>query len=189
MPDIPVHYLGTLSRFEEEDLNRSEEYLLVMLSGPEPQRTIFEELLLEQLKQYKQTVFFVRGLPGNSALPVVPENITIENHLPAAALQKAIKQASFLISRCGYSTVMDLVSLKKKSVLIPTPAQTEQEYLAEHLMKNNLALCIPQSKFKLLNAIELAESFNYQLQDFKTDDALKDVVHVLIENLKSKQEN
>ncbi len=59
MPDIPVHYLGTLSRFEEEDLNRSEEHLLVMLSGQEPQRTIFEELLLEQLKQYKQLVFFV----------------------------------------------------------------------------------------------------------------------------------
>ncbi len=188
MPNIPIHYLGTISRFEEEVLNKREEHLLIMLSGPEPQRTIFEKLLLEQLKPYKQPAFFIRGLPGNTDLPTVAENIIIENHLPAEPLQKAIEKASFVISRCGYSTIMDLMSLKKKSVLIPTPAQTEQEYLAEHLLKTNLALCIPQSKFKLLNVLELAGSFYYRFNNFNDPSALQKVVGALVEKIRNNLE-
>ncbi len=80
------------------------------------------------------------------------------------------------------------MSLKKKSVLIPTPAQTEQEYLAEHLLKNNFALCIPQPKFKLLNALELAGSFNYRFNNFNDSSALQKVVGALVKKLRSNWE-
>jgi uncharacterized protein (TIGR00661 family) len=188
MPDIPVHYLGALSRFNVNDEKKSEDHLLIMLSGPEPQRTILEDQLIEQLKHYKQTVVFVRGLPGNTELPTVPANVTIKNHLPAAALQTAISNASFIVSRCGYSTVMDIMSLHKRSILIPTPGQTEQEYLAEHLMHGNLALCIPQAKFKLLNALQLADSFNYKFGQFNKEKDLKRVIEELLTTLDQRQE-
>ena len=187
MPDIPVHYIGALSRFIDNDEKKSEDHLLIMLSGPEPQRTILEDQLLEQLKQYKKQVFFVRGLPGNTDLPTVSENVITKNHLPAAELQQAIISASFIVSRCGYSTIMDIMSLKKRSILIPTPGQTEQEYLADHLMHGNLALCIPQSKFKLLNALQLADSFNYKFGQFKKEQDLKRIIEELLNTLKQKQ--
>jgi UDP-N-acetylglucosamine:LPS N-acetylglucosamine transferase len=52
--------------------------------------------------------------------------------------------------------------MQKKSILVPTPGQAEQEYLAEHLMQHNLALCIPQSKFRLAGALDLAAGFPYE---------------------------
>jgi UDP-N-acetylglucosamine:LPS N-acetylglucosamine transferase len=70
-------------------------------------------------------------------------------------------KAEFAIGRSGYSTVMDIASLQKKSILIPTPGQTEQEYLAEHLMKKCFAVSTDQKTFSLLKMIEEARRFDY----------------------------
>jgi len=182
MPQIPVHYIGALSRMGNKN-EGSEKHLLVMISGPEPQRTLFEELLLQQLEDYTEPVVFVRGLPGEEALPEVPQHIKMYNHLETEALQQAIEDATLVISRCGYSTVMDLMALGKKSILIPTPSQTEQEYLAKHLMAQNRALCIPQSKFRLKNALELAQSFSYQWAELKNNELVKNTVQQFVEKL------
>ena len=111
----------------------------------------------------------------------VKKNITVFSHLPAAALEEKMKKASLVISRCGYSTVMDLATLQKKSILIPTPGQTEQEYLAGHLMQKNFALCIDQKKFRLKQAIALAENFPYK----PSDEVSKNVLTGIIEHLVS----
>jgi UDP-N-acetylglucosamine transferase subunit ALG13 len=179
LPKIPVQYIGILSRFESNSYDLQSHYLLIILSGPEPQRTILENKLIKQLESFQQPVLFIRGLPGNKACPAVPRHITIINHLSTNALQKAIQNASFVLSRCGYSSVMDLITLKKKTILIPTPGQTEQEYLAKHLMKNNLAFCISQSKLKIDKALELAASFEYQSIIFNNA-ALKETINDLL---------
>jgi hypothetical protein len=159
LPRIPVSYIGPLSRLQKQQ--GAEEHLLVLLSGPEPQRSIFEQLLLEQLEGYSGKVFFVRGLPGETALPEEKTDIEFVNHLPAKQLNEAISKASVVIARCGYSTVMDLITMEKKSVLIPTPGQTEQEYLAEHLMQYGMALCFSQEELNLRAALPLTREFNY----------------------------
>ncbi|MFN2440257.1 MAG: glycosyltransferase [Chitinophagaceae bacterium] len=181
---IPVTYIGPLSRFEPITNTGVNKHLLVILSGPEPQRTILENELLDQLINYTEPVLFLRGLPGNTDLPSVPSHISITNHLPSAQLEEAIKSSEFIISRCGYSTVMDMMIMQKKTILIPTPGQPEQEYLSSHLMNNRLALCIPQSKFKLKNAIELAREFNYQKFDVIKTHALENAIDDLIDKLK-----
>ena len=96
-----------------------------------------------------------------------------------------MNEASFVISRCGYSTVMDLAASKKKSILIPTPGQTEQEYLAKHLMKNNFALCVEQKKFRLKNALELSQQFNYEIEDFFSETNLDVAVEEFITKAKA----
>jgi UDP-N-acetylglucosamine transferase subunit ALG13 len=179
-PSIPVRYIGPQSRLEFSDHYLLNKPLLVMLSGPEPQRTILENQLLDQLVNYKEPVLFIRGLPGNVDLPTVSSNIFIANHLPTAKLQEAIQSSEFIISRCGYSTIMDMMTMQKKIIMIPTPGQTEQEYLSSHLMANRLALCIPQNKFKLKNALDLAKSFNYQKFVLKKNNALENVIDDLI---------
>jgi UDP-N-acetylglucosamine transferase subunit ALG13 len=183
-PSIPVRYIGAQSRFELSNNFALNKHLLVLLSGPEPQRTILENELLDQLANYTEPVLFLRGLPGNTDLPNVPSNIVIYNHLASDQLEEAIMSSEFIISRCGYSTVMDMMIIQKKTILIPTPGQTEQEYLSSHLMKNRMALSIPQSKFKLKNAIELARSFNYQKFDLIKTNALENAIGDLIDKLK-----
>jgi uncharacterized protein (TIGR00661 family) len=183
LPKTPVRYIQFLSRFEYSTEEPLTHHLLVLLSGPEPQRSILERLLLQQVKELKEPVFFVRGLPGSVALPAVPYQVTIVNHLPTGALQKAVEGATYIISRCGYSSVMDVVTLRKKAIMIPTPGQTEQEYLATHLTKNNIALCIPQSKFKLKNALDLAAAFPYAMEKRNKSEALQNAVLSLTERL------
>lgn len=182
LPDIPVRYIGTLSRFNNENVVDGKDYLLVILSGPEPQRTLLENSLLEELKAYKDPVVLVRGLPAAEDRLEIAENISVFDHLSASALERKITAASLVIARSGYSTVMDLAQLKKKSILIPTPGQTEQEYLSEHLMKKNFALCISQKKFRLRHALQLAASFNYNLESEK-DNKLQPAVQSLLKQI------
>jgi uncharacterized protein (TIGR00661 family) len=187
-PATPVKYIGPLSRFSELT-NENPKHILILLSGPEPQRTILEDQLLKQLKNYTAPVVFVRGLPGHAEEIKVPAHVVAYNHLPAEELQQKIVQALFVVSRCGYSTVMDMAALQKKSILIPTPGQTEQEYLAKHLMKKNFALCVEQKKFHLTNALELASVFNYQLAKFSATNNLHKAISDFIEDLQSKKVN
>jgi uncharacterized protein (TIGR00661 family) len=179
-PSIVTKYIGPLSRFNSDNEPKEEKHLLILLSGPEPQRTVLEELLLEQLVDYSGPVCLVRGLPGDNTYLTVTNNISVFSHLSADELKQKILQASFVIGRCGYSTIMDLAILKKKGILIPTPGQTEQEYLAKHLMKMNFALCIEQGKFRLKNALQLASSFRYVLPVFAHDNELGHAVHSLV---------
>lgn len=161
MPAVPVHYINLLSRFTKELV--SEKYdLCVLLSGPEPQRSLLEEKILGQLSGINARVLLVRGRPADSLLPPVPDQVTVVNHLPGKALGTAIQESALVISRSGYTTVMELLSLEKKMILIPTAGQTEQEYLAACLSKAGLAMEFKQSGFELADALEQAQTFAFK---------------------------
>lgn len=182
-PGVPLRYIGILSRFTRT-VTVGLDHILILLSGPEPQRTILEEILTSELNNYKEPVVFVRGLPAQVNALALPRNVTVYNHLPAEELNKKINEASVIISRCGYSTVMDLAILKRKSILVPTPGQTEQQYLARYLMQRNFALCIDQEKFRLNHAMQLSDRFDYQLPDFLPAAGLDDAVNEFIRLVK-----
>lgn len=158
LPVVPLHYLGCLSRFTQGAKDKSTR-LLVLLSGPEPMRSIFEKLICEQLKGVKGDIVLVRGLPLETSTLAVPANVTVHNHLPAAALQECIQSAEMILARGGYSTIMDLARLQQKAVLVPTPGQGEQEYLAKHLMKNKLFYACAQNGFNLVQELNNAQKF------------------------------
>lgn len=122
------------------------------------------------MKDYNGPAVLVRGLPGENELPKVPARVQVFNHLPATELNKLICGASMIIARCGYTTVMDLLKLKKKCILIPTPGQAEQEYLAKHLYKSNLAYTITQHKFSLTKDMQAAENFPYRKPDVSMEE-------------------
>ena len=161
-PAIPVHYIGQLSRFGKKEITEKKNHILIVLSGPEPQRTILEEKIIYDISHYNYTATIVRGLPGLSTLIPSTNMIQIHNHLTAEQLNKEMQEAEYVISRSGYSTVMDVVALQKKSILIPTPGQTEQEYLGKYLMANKIAISIQQHEFSLNKGLDAANSFNYQ---------------------------
>ena len=149
IPRVPVKYIDLLSRFEKNEEGEIKDQLLFILSGPEPQRTILENKIIDEVSHYPGTATIVRGLP--SAQSVIPSTgmIKFYNHLSAKELSEEIEKADWVISRSGYSTMMDLAKLQKKSILIPTPGQTEQEYLAKKLWQKKIAFSVEQKEFSL----------------------------------------
>lgn len=161
-PVPPVLYTGWLSRFKNEPLKTAIVYkCLIVLSGPEPQRTILENKLLRQLADTKDKVLLVRGLPGVASSLPLPPNVVVHPHLPSAEMMQAFLQSEYIISRCGYSTLMDAFTLQKKCVFIPTPGQTEQEYLGDRLQRQQMALVYPQASFHLQDSLAAAETFAF----------------------------
>lgn len=163
LPSTTLKYIGPLSRFEKSNFTEIKDHLLVILSGPEPQRTILEDKIIDEIAHYNGSATVVRGLPAE--LNVIPSTNSIQfyNHLSTESLQHEIEKASWIISRCGYSTVMDMAVMQKKSILIPTPGQPEQEYLANHLMEKKFALCMNQKEFSIRKSLEEARQFNYKI--------------------------
>ncbi|MEO6220530.1 MAG: glycosyltransferase [Ginsengibacter sp.] len=155
-------YLGALSRFEYLPAIEKIYDLLISISGPEPQRTIFENIIFQQLKNSEKKILIVRGLPGEKKR-ITHENSFVEivNHLSATDLSRAFQESELIVCRSGYTTIMDLIRIKKKAILVPTPGQTEQEYLASFLMKNKNFFSVKQKNFNLENALTKSAAFPY----------------------------
>jgi predicted glycosyltransferase len=163
-------YIGFLSRLESEEPVSTEIDLLILLSGPEPQRTILEKKIVVQLKEYKCSVYFVRGLPNfHTSQITIPSNVKLFNYMPASTLQKVIAASKFIICRSGYTSLMDLINLNKKAILIPTPGQPEQEYLATYMQEQSYFPYVKQKEFDLRNSLKQAEQFTYQNPFHKKD--------------------
>jgi len=183
LPEIPVKYLGGISRLNQQHLD-NEYDVLIILSGPEPQRTLLEEKVLAQLDHFTGRAMLLRGLPGAAEVLTAKGGVVIKNHLSAKDLEKVINQSDLVISRSGYTTVMDICKLQKKSVLIPTPGQTEQEYLALHLHQQGWCIAASQEEFSLVDSIAEAQNFNYRLPNLKMD-SYKEVLSKFIQELES----
>lgn len=159
-------FIGVLSRFSLPDRMPVTDVpddidILCIISGPEPQRTRFEELLISQLGGTDQKVVMVTGQPSLTR-ETQHGNIRFYTHLDTGALRKAMVSARQIISRSGYSTIMDLIALGKSAILVPTPGQTEQEYLARWYNERKMFLCIPQDKFELEEALFTTGLYNWR---------------------------
>ncbi len=155
-----VRYIGLLSRFNllEIKQTQSEYKVLVILSGPEPQRSIFQKIVEKQILQSRLKALIVLGKP-DKIIKYSKINIDFINHLPAKDLAALIKSTPYIISRSGYSSIMDYITIKKTAILIPTPGQTEQEYLAKYLYEKGWFYSINQDNFNLKTAIKELSSF------------------------------
>lgn len=151
-------FIGPLSRFEAGEAVPVRD-ILVLISGPEPQRTRFECMVLEQLEAFEGTAMAVLGTPEIKDERLDGRGHRIVPHLPAAALEQAIRESRLIVSRSGYSTIMDLSVLGKKAVFVPTPGQTEQEYLGGMFHQRGQHLLMPQRSFNLQQAWEGAAVF------------------------------
>ena len=146
--DFPVDYIGPLSRMGKRESATIYD-IMVLLSGPEPQRTELDELLMYELKHYKGKVLFVRGIFEEEQKVLKQNHIKIVNFMQAQELEAAINGSALILCRSGYTTIMDLAKLGKKAFFIPTPGQTEQEYLAKRLKKRGIAPYSAQEDFSM----------------------------------------
>jgi uncharacterized protein (TIGR00661 family) len=157
--NFPTRHIGILSRFKKISTEIKFD-MAVILSGPEPQRTILEEIILNQIQSMNLKIIAVRGVVEGVGNWKQEGNLVVANFLQSARLEEIMNQSKLVISRSGYSTIMDLARLGKRAILIPTPGQTEQEYLAKRLMKKKIFFCVDQKNFDLTKA--LSESVGFQ---------------------------
>ena len=160
--DLPkgCRYIGPLSRLtKQEQLQVNTDQLCVLLSGPEPQRTSFEQTLLKQLQNHPGSVILVRGLPGTKASLATPPNVKAFNHLSGDQLATVLQSSGMTLSRPGYSTLMDLTALGVKAIFVPTPGQTEQEYLAQLHREKGSFYATRQKGFELEAALEASAPY------------------------------
>ncbi len=178
-------FIGPLSRFEgsgnthtgqNKDLD-----ILCLLSGPEPQRTVFEEILIRQLKNSKLKSIILSGNPLKKEVKTIG-NMEICSHAEDEEMLSLIHRAKTVICRSGYTSLMDLVSLGKKAVFVPTPGQPEQEYLAKKLKDQGIFYSCSQKKFSLQKALKESEKYSglHLTNDYKI---LKERIVILLERI------
>lgn len=169
--EIPTTYIGPLSRFEKKPAAIVND-LMVLLSGPEPQRTLLENKLLKVLKNYIGKVIFVKGVMNKEQTIQLLGHITIYNYMTSSLLEKTINESELIICRSGYTSIMDLAKLNKNAFFIPTPGQFEQEYLAKRLTELKIVPSCKQNDFSLdhikdITHFEGLKSIHFE-SDFKT---------------------
>ncbi|MCB0594796.1 MAG: glycosyltransferase [Lewinellaceae bacterium] len=143
---LPCRHIGLLSRLQPE-IETPEYDILALLSGPEPQRSRLESILLRQLKDLPYRVLLVQGRTEVEERRQPSLRIEVVSYLKTGELQRALNRSTLVICRSGYSTLMDLAAMGKKALLIPTPGQTEQEYLARRMQE--LGYCPYQKQDEL----------------------------------------
>lgn len=170
-----IKYIGPLSRLHKKNLEKKYD-LMVILSGPEPQRTLLEEKLILELDKYRGSVLFVKGKIESDQKIEKQNQFTFYNYMNSEQIEIAFNESEKILCRSGYTTVMDLAKLKKKAFFIPTPGQYEQEYLAKKFKQEGLVPSCKQEKFKL-NKLEKIDLYK-GLRSFECTIKWQDLLEV-----------
>jgi uncharacterized protein (TIGR00661 family) len=147
-----VKYIGILSRMKPYPCEREYDVAIV-LSGPEPQRTILEQKLMEQAMELPQNFILIQGKTQAKRHYFAADNVEVVSYLTSKELNDTLMASRVVVCRSGYSSLMDLANLGKKAILIPTPGQTEQEYLAQRCKDQKIFVTQKQEKIDLEKGI------------------------------------
>ncbi len=173
-------YIGLLTRFAsiEKVTEKSSYNIVILLSGPEPQRSILEANLLQQARKLKKNTLILQGKPEKNQ-HIHHENVHMISHVDDAQMAAYILGAQLVVCRPGYSTLMDLAHLQTKAAFIPTPGQTEQIYLAKKLLFEKSAYSDNQKNFSLQKAYESRHEYT-GLPYFGPNTTLKNSIDQLL---------
>lgn len=153
-----IEYIGILSSVERTAEEPDLDYF-ISVSGAEPQRTIFENMVLNQVRHLPGRVVVALGRPETSPAVEQDGRITVYSYLDRARQQQFMNRARLIITRSGYTTLMELAELGKRALLIPTVGQSEQEYLARHHEKRRNLHYVLQHKLDLAQDAQAAADY------------------------------
>lgn len=152
-----ARFIGVLSRFRKADIQVEKKIdFLFILSGVEPQRTMLEDKIMALFQENNShKAVLVRGVSckKNQRRKERVGELTIINQASEKELKTLLDTSEVVVCRSGYTSIMELASLAKRAVLIPTPGQPEQEYLAEYLSVYPLFACVKQAEFTFSNLL------------------------------------
>jgi uncharacterized protein (TIGR00661 family) len=160
LPNSRLLYAGILCDLPaatELDLGKID--FLILVSGPEPQRSIFERIIFKQVSMLEGRVVVALGKPERK-YRIRKGNAIFYSYLNRQQIADYMRQSDFIICRSGYTTVMEMVELKKRGVFVPTPGQIEQEFLARYYLQQGWCFYMPQNKFNLQTAVTQGKKYS-----------------------------
>ncbi|QTE21508.1 glycosyltransferase [Polaribacter cellanae] len=169
-------FIGVLSRFKKQEISKNID-VLVLLSGPEPNRTYLEEKLIAAFKNDERNVVFVLGKVEKTQHKWTENNCTFYNYALSEELEQLLNSSKIIICRSGYSSIMDLAVLEKKAFFIPTKNQPEQEYLAKYLNAKKIAPFCEEHLFTSKKLTALENYSGLQSKETKLNKALFRLFH------------
>jgi len=176
-----IHYIGVLSDFSKRQINKDIDYL-ISISGPEPQRSMLEEKLLTQAEELEGNVVITLGKAEKYS-------ITKKNHLTTYSFvtkdlrEELLNKAKLVVSRSGYSTLMDVAVIGTKALFIPTPGQIEQEYLSQYHNQLGTFYSVPQDTVQLKSDVTIAQEKTGFTRECDVKKTIENILTILKENV------
>jgi UDP-N-acetylglucosamine:LPS N-acetylglucosamine transferase len=153
-----LHYIGVWTSIEKKRVAEDID-ILAIISGPEPQRQIFADKIIEQLKTVPGKRIVLLGIPEAERKEYIEDGIKIYTFKSRSEVGELLNRAKLVICRSGYGSPAELVALRKPTVMVPTPGQSEQEYLACHFMERHYFYSVSQDEMNLSGDIPIARKF------------------------------
>ena len=151
-----IEYIGHISHIERKKCKKDIDYL-ISLTGPEPQRSLLEEMVFAQVRELEGSVLIAGGNP-DTGKPKIPDNVTYHPYLGTDEMSDCLNRCKCFISRSGYTSMMELAEVGiREALLIPTPGQTEQEYLGKYYRKQGYFHSVKQKNLSLRDDVKKAE--------------------------------
>ena len=172
-----LHYVGVLSDFKKKKKKQDIDYL-ISISGPEPQRTILEEKLLPQLEDLKGNIIITLGKTEDKD-KFSNKNIETYSFLSKDKREDFLNRSKLVISRSGYSTILDLAVIGTKAFMTPTPGQIEQEYLGRYHIKKGSFYSVDQNNIDLKRDVEIAKNRTGIKRECNVDKAVENIIDII----------
>jgi len=159
LPNENLHYSGILNdvHSKSEKIEKDIDYFIIV-SGPEPQRTKLERIIFKQVNSLPGNIVVALGMPEKN-YKISQGNATFYTYLNREQMHEYLKRSKFIISRPGYTTVMEMIQFGLEGLFIPTPGQIEQVYLAKYYEEKKWCHCVSQYKLDLANDVENANKY------------------------------
>jgi UDP:flavonoid glycosyltransferase YjiC (YdhE family) len=180
IPKHKLYYAGILTDIVGKDPRQVADLdYFIIVSGPEPQRTKFEQIIFKEVKKLKGNVVVALG-KAEANYKIRQANVIFYAFLNREEISSYLQRAKFIIGRSGYTSIMEMVELEKRGMFVPTPGQIEQEYLGKFYLQNGWCYCIGQHEFNLDKALKEAEKYpgfpkEYTKTDTNVSRLLKDL--------------
>jgi predicted glycosyltransferase len=172
-----IHYVGVLSDFKKRKTKKDIDYL-ISISGPEPQRTMLEKKLVSQVNDLKGKIVITLGKTEKND-KLNKKNIETYSFLSKEKREEFLNRTKLVISRSGYSTIMDLAVIGSKALMIPTPGQIEQEYLGKYHNKKGTFYSVNQNNIDLKRDIEIAKKRSGIKRKCDVDKSVEKIIDVI----------
>jgi len=172
-----LHYVGILSDFNKKKMKKDIDYL-ISISGPEPQRTMLEEKILPQIDDLKGTIVITLGKTENKD-KFSRKNIETYSFLTKEKREEFLNRAKLVVSRSGYSTILDLAVIGTKALMTPTPGQIEQEYLGQYHNKKGTFFSINQNNLNLKRDVEIAKKTTGVKRKCDVDKTVENILNII----------
>jgi uncharacterized protein (TIGR00661 family) len=178
-----INYVGVLSDFKKKKAKKDIDYFM-SISGPEPQRTMLEKKLFSQVDELKGKIIITLGKTEKKDR-LNKKNIETYSFLPKEKRENFLNRTKLVISRSGYSTIMDLAVIGTKALMVPTPGQIEQEYLGQYHNKKGTFFSVSQNKMDLKRDIETANKRTGIKRKCDVKKSVENLINVVYSNEKS----